>query len=330
MSYRYPAAERVPPVADARSAHVIVTVPTPAGLRNAPSPPADEDLELLLLIRHFELALLRLFEAGELSGTTHTCLGQEYIPVALKPLLQEDDHVFSNHRGHGHFLARHAEPHGLLAEIMGREGALCAGVGGSQHIYHRRFLSTGVQGESLPVAVGVALKLKGSGALACAYVGDGTWGEGSVYEALNMAQLWRVPLLVVVENNGIAQSTPTAAQMSGDIAARAAAFDVLHHRMTSTEVDEIRAELAPLLTVVRGDCRPLVAEFVTHRLGPHSKGDDTRPPEEIARARDHDWYARYARMFPDRFDRLDRERRELVERIAAEVAARPPSVWERR
>ncbi|MET9068959.1 thiamine pyrophosphate-dependent dehydrogenase E1 component subunit alpha [Streptosporangium sandarakinum] len=311
-----------------------VTVPaptgtTPSGARRTPPPPEPEDLELLLLIRHFELTLLRLFEAGELSGTTHTCLGQEYIPVALSRLLGDDDFVLSNHRGHGHFLARHAEPYGLLAEIMGREGALCAGVGGSQHVYHRRFLSTGVQGESLPVATGVALALKGTGALACAYIGDGTWGEGAVYEALNMAQLWRVPLLVVVEHNGIAQSTPTAAQMSGRVAARAAAFDVLHHRVTSMEVGEIRTELAPLVAMVRQDSRPLVVEFATHRVGPHSKGDDTRAPEEIALAAAHDWYDRYARLFPEPFARIDRERRELVERIAAEVTARPPSAWER-
>ncbi|WP_245651747.1 thiamine pyrophosphate-dependent dehydrogenase E1 component subunit alpha [Streptosporangium amethystogenes] len=308
---------------------MVVTAPIPPCLRQPPSPPPREDLELLLLIRHFELTLLRLFEAGELSGTTHTCLGQEYIPVALSPLLHDDDFVLSNHRGHGHFLARYTEPHGLLAEIMGREGALCAGVGGSQHVYHRRFLSTGVQGESLPVAVGVALKLTETGALTCAYVGDGTWGEGAVYEALNMARLWKVPLLVVVENNGIAQSTPTSAQMAGSIAARAAAFDIPHHRVTSTEVGEIRAELAPLLGVVRGESRPLVVEFVTHRIGPHSKGDDTRTPEEIALAAAHDWYARYARDFPEHFAALDLAARERVERIAAEVAARPPSVWER-
>ncbi|MFI7041132.1 thiamine pyrophosphate-dependent dehydrogenase E1 component subunit alpha [Microbispora rosea] len=283
----------------------------------------DADLRSLLLIRHFERALLGLFEQGVLSGTTHTCLGQEYIPVTLSALLRDDDFVFSNHRGHGHFLARHPDPHGLLAEIMGREGALCGGVGGSQHIYHRRFLSTGVQGESLPVATGVALKLAGTGALACAYIGDGTWGEGAVYEALNMASLWRVPLLVVVEHNGIAQSTPTSAQMAGTIAARAAAFGVRHHHVGSTDVGEIRQALAPLVDAVRAEPSPLVVEFATHRLGPHSKGDDTRPPEEIRRAAESDWYDRYAEADPERFARIDREQRELVERVVAEVSARP-------
>lgn len=182
---------------------------------------SDADLGTLLMIRHFELAVLELFSQGRLHGTTHTCLGQEYIPVALYPLLDEGDYVFSNHRGHGHYLARFHDPHGLLAEIMGRAGAVCHGVGGSQHIYRDRYLSTGVQGQSLPVAVGVGLHLKQAepGRIAVVHIGDGTWGEGAVYEALNMAQLWQVPVLVVVEHNGIAQSTPTERQMSGTVAA---------------------------------------------------------------------------------------------------------------
>ena len=136
------------------------------------------DLEMLLLIRHFEEALLRLFEAGKLNGTTHTCIGQEVIPVALMPLLRDEDFVFSNHRGHGHYLARFRDPAGLMAEIMGREGAVCFGVGGSQHINRGRYYSTGVQGESMPVAVGAALHLKreGNGGLAMVFIGDGTWG----------------------------------------------------------------------------------------------------------------------------------------------------------
>ncbi|WP_220446985.1 thiamine pyrophosphate-dependent dehydrogenase E1 component subunit alpha, partial [Nonomuraea deserti] len=240
---------------------------------------SDDDLALLLLIRSFELKLLELFGRGELNGTTHTCLGQEYVPVSLRPLLREPDWVFSNHRGHGHYLARFGDPEGLLAEIMGRKGAVCEGVGGSQHLRRDRYLSTGVQGQSLPVAAGVALRLKRHepGALACVYIGDGTWGEGSVYEALNLAQLWRLPLLVVVEHNGIAQSTPTALQMAGTIEGRAGAFGIGHHRVDLFEIPRIRDGLAPLIGSLRADPRPLIVEFATHRLGPHSKGDDTRP-----------------------------------------------------
>jgi TPP-dependent pyruvate/acetoin dehydrogenase alpha subunit len=305
------------------------TAPTPTGRL---SPVADEDLRSLLLIRHFERMLLDMFGRGELNGTTHTCLGQEYIPVAVSALLRPTDFVFSNHRGHGHYLARYADPHGLLAEIMGREGAVCRGVGGSQHILRDRYLSTGVQGQSVPVATGVALSLKRSspGSIACAYIGDGTWGEGAVYEALNMAQLWGAPLAVLVEHNGIAQSTPTTAQLAGTIAGRAAAFGVRHLHIGSVDVNEIRAELAPALRRVRTESRPLVVEFATNRVGPHSKGDDARAAEEIQRAAARDWYPRYAAAFAGRFEALDSELCAHVRAVAEEVARRPPARWDDR
>ncbi|MBN6052399.1 thiamine pyrophosphate-dependent dehydrogenase E1 component subunit alpha, partial [Nonomuraea sp. RK-328] len=286
---------------------------------------ADEDLALLLLIRCFERKLLALFEQGELNGTTHTCLGQEYVPVSLRPLLRDSDWIFSNHRGHGHYLARFDDPEGLLAEIMGRKGAICDGVGGSQHLRRGRYLSTGVQGQSMPVAAGVALHLKRHepGALACAYIGDGTWGEGAVYEALNMAALWRLPLLVVVEHNGIAQSTPTPAQMAGTVAGRAAAFGVRHHALDSLDVTAIRREVAPLVEEARRDPGPLVLEFRTHRLGPHSKGDDVRPPGVPL----IDWYVAYQAAHPAQSARVEAAARDRVERVAAEVAARPPASW---
>jgi acetoin:2,6-dichlorophenolindophenol oxidoreductase subunit alpha len=281
---------------------------------------AESDLELLLLIRHFELALLGLYERGELNGTTHTCLGQEYVPVAVSGLLRDDDHVFSNHRGHGHYLARFRDADGLLAEIMGRTGAICGGVGGSQHIRRPGYLSTGVQGESLPVAVGTALHLTRTapGALVCAYIGDGTWGEGGVYEALNLAALWRLPLLVVVEHNGIAQSTPTSAQMAGTIAGRAAAFGIGHVGIDTGDIPGIRALLGPMLDDVRAG-QPLVAEFRTHRLGPHSKGDDSRPEWMIREARDHDWYTTGD---GDRFRELDAAQQAYVAAVVADVSGR--------
>jgi TPP-dependent pyruvate/acetoin dehydrogenase alpha subunit len=284
------------------------------------------DLRTLLLIRHFETALLELFAQGLLHGTTHTCLGQEPVPVALMPLLDPDDFVFSNHRGHGHYLARFDDPAGLLAEIMGREGAVCNGVGGSQHLRRGRYLSTGVQGESLPLAAGAALHLTRTepGRLACAFIGDGTWGEGAVYETLNLAALWRLPLLVAVEHNGIAQSTPAGRAMAGTIAARAAAFGVEHVAVPDlgADVAAMRAMLEEPLKHLRDGAGPLVVEFATHRLGPHSKGDDTRPAAAIAAL--PDWYPRH------RGSALDTEQRERVAAVVADVTARPPSTWDTR
>jgi TPP-dependent pyruvate/acetoin dehydrogenase alpha subunit len=293
------------------------------------SPVGDRDLFMLLLIRHFEGALLRLFADGLLDGTTHTCIGQEYVPVAVSSLLRDDDYVFSNHRGHGHYLARFGDPVPLLAEITGRSGGVCHGVGGSQHVRQGTFFSTGVQGESLPVAVGVALHLKrtGQGALALAYIGDGTFGEGAVYEALNMARLWDVPLAVVVENNHIAQTTSARHHLAGSIRGRAEAFGAAYLAVETHDVSVIRDELEPEILKVREGGGPLVVEFDTVRLGPHSRGDDTRDPAEMAALRGCDWRTAYERCFPDRFAAAEATARGAVGRAVAEVLARGPSEW---
>jgi len=289
---------------------------------------ADADLELLLFIRRFEEKLLDLFADGELSGTTHTCIGQEYVPVAIAPLTR-NDFIFSNHRGHGHYLAHCGDPEGLLAEIMGREGAPCRGVGGSQHLLRDRFLSTGVQGESLPIAVGMAMHFKRSGQhrAAVVYIGDGTWGEGAVYEALNMAQLWQVPMLIMVENNGIAQSTPTSRQLAGTVADRARAFGIDYHQIVTANLELIRAELAPRIDHMRAAHMPLIVEFETVRLGPHSKGDDTRPAAQVDALRQRDWLALCASLTPGRVEAVDERQQERLAQIVRSVRLRPLSRW---
>jgi pyruvate dehydrogenase E1 component alpha subunit len=287
---------------------------------------------LLLLIRHFEETLLRLFQAGKIHGTTHTCLGQEYIPVAVMPLLRDDDFVFSNHRGHGHYLARFQDPEGLLAEIMGREGAICDGVGGSQHLRRGRYISTGVQGESMPVAVGAALQLRreNRGGLAVPFIGDGTWGQGAVYEALNMAALWNTPLVVIVENNGIAQTTAGSLNMVGRIEDRARAFGVEYLRCTGHEAEALQARLAPEFARVRQGGTPLVVEFETRRLGAHSKGDDTRTLAEVAALRAIDWGADYHARYPEIFAEVDARMRDRMAAIAQDVESRSLSRWSER
>ena len=290
----------------------------------------DDDLRTLLTIRHFERLLLRLFDEGKLHGTTHTCLGQEYIPVALSPLLEPDDFQISNHRGHGHYLARFGDLAGLLAEIMGREGGIANGVGGSQHLYRdRQFLSTGIQGESAAVGAGVALHFKRSGSaqIAVVHTGDGSWGEGALYEALNMASLWQLPLVLVVEHNGIAQTTPSAMQMAGTIADRARGFGVRHVWTDSVDLEEIRALLAPEIARARSAPAPLVVEFETFRLGPHSKGDDTRESAELEAIAAWDWHARYRDAFPEQVARLELEVDRELARIHQDVDGRAPSRW---
>jgi len=131
------------------------------------------------------------------------------------------DLIFSNHRCHGHYLIYSDDAEGLIAEIMGRATGVCGGRGGSQHLCARGFFSNGVQGGIVPVATGMALaeKMRGSGAVTVVFLGDGTLGEGAVYEALNLAALWELPVLFVVEHNQWAQSTPTASTIAGDVLA---------------------------------------------------------------------------------------------------------------
>ncbi|MFY1593243.1 thiamine pyrophosphate-dependent dehydrogenase E1 component subunit alpha [Micromonospora sp. WMMD737] len=288
-------------------------------------PLADATLGAMLSIRRFEYAVLDLLGRGLIPGTSHTCLGQEYVPVVVESLLRHDDEVFSNHRGHGHYLARYDDPAGLLAELAGRAGALCGGMGGSQHIRRPGFMSTGIQGQLVPVAVGTAFDMRrtGTDSISVAYVGDGTWGEGVVYEALNLAALWRVPMVVVVEHNGIAQSTPTPAQMAGSVADRCAAFGIRHVRVTGIDVDAIRASLAPLVAAVRHDGSPLVVEFDTVRLGPHSKGDDTRTSAELEALAGRDWYPHYRAAYPEQVDRLDAAATGRIRAVVESVLARP-------
>lgn len=294
-----------------------------------PTPISDDDLTIMLMIRHFELSLLELFSSGKLNGTTHTCLGQEYIPVALRTVLTDDDFILSNHRGHGHYLARFQDPEGLLAEIMGKEGAICHGVGGSQHIYRKNYLSTGIQGESLPVAAGIALHLRrqGNSGMAVVHIGDGTWGEGGVYEALNIAQLWRLPVLVIVENNKIAQSTPTKLQMAGTIAGRVQGFGINYLKVDSIDINEIRTLIRPYIQTVRTKSLPLVIEFDTNRVGPHSKGDDTRDIKELERIQKWDWYSVYRQKYPEQFEQLGLKVQTEISTLIKDIESRELVQW---
>jgi pyruvate dehydrogenase E1 component alpha subunit len=150
-----------------------------------------------------------------------------------------------------------------------------------------------------------------------------------VYEALNMAALWRVPLVVVVENNGIAQTTPTSRQLAGTIAGRCAAFGITHLLIDDDDVLRVREQVAGPLSRARLGPEPLVVEFVTRRVGPHSKGDDTREAVELERVRAADWAARYRAAHPAQFERVRAEAAALVERAVAAVLARPESAWHR-
>lgn len=237
----------------------------------------------IVLIRKFEERLLELFSKGELFGTTHTCVGQEAIAVSVMSLLNKKDIVFSNHRGHGHYLAKSNDPLGLLAEIMGRDIGVCGGRGGSQHLCNDGFYSNGIQGGYLSNALGMAFaeKYRGTGNIVVAFIGDGTFGEGSVYETMNLASLLQVPLLIVVENNRYAQTTPIQMNLSGSIIGRAQAFDISSSQVESNDVSVLYPIFSDVISKVRENQSPFIQVIKTYRLNAHSKGDDFRDQSEI-------------------------------------------------
>jgi acetoin:2,6-dichlorophenolindophenol oxidoreductase subunit alpha len=238
-------------------------------------------------IRRFEELVLEHFPRGVFTGTTHTYLGQEANAAGVLLHLGENDLVFSNHRCHGHFLAYGGSPQALFAELMGKPSGVCGGRGGSQHLHWRGFYSNGVQGGIAPVATGMALaeKLQHSGRRTVAFLGDGTLGEGAVYEALNIASLWDIPILYVVEANGIAQTTPTSLALAGSICARFQAFSIPVEELDTADAVQIALAAGRALDDIRAHSRPRALVLHTARFGPHSKGDDTRGLEELARLR---------------------------------------------
>jgi TPP-dependent pyruvate/acetoin dehydrogenase alpha subunit len=245
----------------------------------------------MYLIRLLEESLLDLFSAGKLVGTVHTYVGQEANAVGLIDHLDaERDVIVSNHRCHGHYLAFTDDVLGLLREVMGKEGGVCGGKGGSQHLWNGNFYSNGVLGSTVPVATGMALaeKQRGTGAVTVAFLGDGTLGQGVVYESLNLASLWQLPILFVVENNFYAQSTPSYLNLAGGIADRGAAFGIETAELSTTDVVEIAAAGAEVVGRVRESGRPFFLVLNTYRFSPHSKGDDFRDEKEIQAARRRD------------------------------------------
>lgn len=287
-------------------------------------PQIGHDDESAFAFGHFvrvtEQLILDLFGRGLLSGTTHTCLGQELCQMSVvRSLNHPDDIVLSNHRNHGHFLTYSGNALGLVAEIMGREAGVCRGYGGSQHMAFRNFHSNGVQAGMTAIAAGMALDIKhrGSPGVVAVMIGDGTLGEGLLYESMNLAAVWRAPVLFVVENNGIAQTTYTRDTLAGTIEGRGAAFGLRTWRLDDAAPDFLLS-VSRVVGEMREGKGPAMLVIDTKRLGPHSKGDDLRDPQERQAIADRDPLVAMGA-------RLDAATRVMIEarntRLLAEVEA---------
>jgi TPP-dependent pyruvate/acetoin dehydrogenase alpha subunit len=295
-------------------------------------PDMDNDIALfktMLLIRRFEERLLEEFSSGKINGTTHVYIGQEADAAGIFSVADPEDIVFSNHRCHGHFLAYGGEPYRLAAELMGRSTGLVGGRGGSQHIQWRNFYSNGVQGGIVPVAVGMAFaeKTRRTGKITLAFIGDGTLGEGSLYESLNISALWKLPLLIVLENNHYAQTTPVELGVAGSMAGRFSAFGIPVLERDTTDVLEIRSAAVEIVGIVRSGGGPGCLILNTYRFSAHSKGDDPRSTEELSRIRAFDPLRIHGqRLTNDERDKSEDEVMEIVNDAFHRADCDPPPV----
>ncbi len=296
-------------------------------------------------IRMFEDKLSELVNTGKLAGFLHLCAGQEAIAVAVCAHLRDGDVVNSNHRGHGHCIAKGVDIDGMMAELFGRSTGTCKGKGGSMHIadLDKGMLgANGIVGAGIPLTVGAALtaQIKETGGVAVAFFGDGATNQGQFHEGLNMAAVWNLPAVFVAENNGYGEATPTEfVTPSTDLTKRAASYCMRTESADGMDFFDVYEKAGRAIEVARKGEGPTLLECKTYRYYGHYVGDPMtyRKPEET-----EEWKTKRDPL--DKFEaeavsrglveqgnlrRIDDEVRESIEKSVAAAEAAPfPSVDE--
>ena len=238
-----------------------------------------DDYTKMLLIRHFEETVDNLFTTGVVAGTVHTCVGQEAVAVGTASVLRKSDVVTSNHRGHGHFIAKGGEVKRMMAEMFGKVDGYSGGRGGSQLManYKLGFMGgNGIVGGSMALAAGMALRFKqqGKSNIAVCFFGDGAVNQGSFHETLNMASLWKLPILFICENNFYAMSTPVdEAHADANFAEKAIAYDMPGVSVDGNDYFAVKEVVGEFVKRTRAGEGPALLEFQTYRFSGHSRGD---------------------------------------------------------
>jgi TPP-dependent pyruvate/acetoin dehydrogenase alpha subunit len=244
-------------------------------------------------IRQFETQVQRLAGAGEIPGFPHLSTGQEAVAVGVCAHLSRDDVLFTSHRGHGHVLAKGSDLERSFAEILGRDTGLCRGRGGSMHLVDASvgvLGATGVVGGNLPLAAGAAwaAQARRSGAISVAFFGDGATGAGVFHETLNLAALWKLPVLFVCENNGYAEFTSRAEHSKVQkVSAFAAPYKIGTATIDGNDLPAVHKAAGKAVKLLRRGSGPYLLECMTFRLAGHYVGDSQsyRSKDEIAAAR---------------------------------------------
>ncbi|MDO8685924.1 MAG: thiamine pyrophosphate-dependent dehydrogenase E1 component subunit alpha [Clostridiales bacterium] len=241
------------------------------------------------IIRKFEEKALYLFENNYLRGSMHLCIGQEAIPATVCSLLRDEDYITSTHRGHGHCIAKGAEPGKAMAELMGKATGYCKGKGGSMHIADLTKGNLGanaIVGAGIPIAAGAALaaQLRGSDQVTVAFFGDGASNQGVFHEGINLAAVWKLPVIFICENNGFGISVPVSESTSvKDISQRAAAYDIPGVTIDGNDVFAINEAVEKAIERARSGEGPTLIECKTYRWFGHWTGDPQvyRTREEV-------------------------------------------------
>ncbi len=250
----------------------------------------------MLRIRHFEEAIHYVYAQGWMPGLAHLYIGQEAIAVGVGENLKDKDYILSTHRGHGHLIAKGGDLKLMMAEVMGKATGYCKGKGGSMHIAAPELGILGANGivaGSIPIATGAGLcsKLKNDGRVTVCFFGEGASNQGAFHEGINMASLWRLPIVYICENNlyGISVSQ-SRSQNIKDVAIRAAAYGMPGEVVDGNDVLAVYDLAREAITRARQGKGPLLIECKTYRWGGHHVGDPGtayRPEEEVKR-----WKAR--------------------------------------
>lgn len=243
----------------------------------------------MLLLRRFEEAMQGLFLRGEIHGTVHLYTGQEAVSVGVCAELEPGDQVAATYRGHGAALAKGTEPEALAAELMGRATGACGGRAGSMNVIdldHGLLGCFGIVGGSIATATGAGLSAQHDGRVVAAFFGDGAVNQAYFHECLNFAQVLRLPVVYVCENNGYGEFTPMeAVTAGGDIAARAAGFGIPSGKVDGNDLEAVMGAAREAVGRARGGGGPSFIEALTYRHLGHSKSDPGayRPKDEVAR-----------------------------------------------
>jgi pyruvate dehydrogenase E1 component alpha subunit len=258
-------------------------------------------------IRAFEERAGDLFAAGRLPGFLHLSIGQEAVAVGAIAALRPDDYITATHRGHGQIIAKGGELAPMMAELMGREGGYCRGKGGSMHLFSFDLGvlgANGILGAAQPIAVGAALsaQVRGTDQVVVTFLGEGASAEGAVHEAMNLAGVWRLPVVFVFEVNGFAELSPYDVHVAvASLAERGAAYGMPGEAVDGTDVVAVHAAVARAVERARAGDGPSVVEARTVRWRGHYEGDPQkyRDADELAQRSDRDPIALVAESLRD-------------------------------